>query len=301
MDAIIEIKNLTKHYGKFRGIENLNLKVRQGEIFGFLGPNGAGKTTTIKILLHLINPTSGNVFIFGKNAKNDYVKISKNVGYLASDLNLYDKMTGKELLSFSMSFYKRDDISNYRKNLIEKLDCDLKKPFKELSSGNKQKIGILVALFHKPKLLILDEPTSGLDPLAQNALYGILLNLKKEGTTVFFSSHNLPEVEKVCDRIGIIREGELVDVETIDEVRSHRRKEAEIYFKEPYKKEDFTNIKGIEVIEARDNFLNLFVKNIATNSFLSVLASYKIKDVNFAHPDLENVFLKYYEKGKDEK
>ena len=311
METAVEAKNLTKYYGKSKGIENLNLEIKQGEVFGFLGPNGAGKTTTIRLLLRLINPTSGEVFVFGKDVGKHYADILYDVGYLPGDLNLYERMTGKEILDFSSSFYNlpavatelqegKKNLLEFRKEIIERLKCNLDVPFKKLSKGNKQKMGILLSLFHKPKLLILDEPTSGLDPLTQNEFYRILFDLKKEGITTFFSSHNLPEVEKVCDRIGIIREGELVDVETIEELRSHRKKIAEIHFEEPYKKEDFYNLTGAEIIEAREDFLYLYIKSFAVNPLLKLLSYYKIKDINFSYPDLEKVFLKYYKKEKNQ-
>ena len=295
MDAIIETRSLTKYYGRIKGIKDLNLRVKEGEIFGFLGPNGAGKTTTIRLLLRLINPTSGEAFVFGKDVKKNYISILYNIGYLPGDVNLYENMSGKKLLDFASSFYTKD-FKGFKEELVERLECNLNTPFKKLSRGNKQKMGILLALFHKPKLLILDEPTSGLDPLTQNELYRILLDLKKEGTTIFFSSHNLPEVEKVCDRIGIIKEGGLVDVATIEELRRHRRKIVEVYFQEPYRKEDFSKIQDIEIIETRDNFLRLYAEGSAINPLLKILANYEVKDVNFLYPDLEEVFLKYYEK-----
>lgn len=296
MDTIIETRNLTKYYGKIRGIEDLNLQVKEGEIFGFLGPNGAGKTTTIRLLLRLINPTSGEAFVFGKDVGKNYISILYEVGYLPGDVHLYEKMTGKKLLDFASSFYKKKNFKKFKEEIIERLGCNLNTPFKKLSKGNKQKIGILLALFHKPKLLILDEPTSGLDPLVQNEFYRILLDLKKEGTTIFFLSHNLPEVERVCDRIGIIKEGTLVDVETIEKLRSHRRKIVEVRFKEPYKREDFSKLEGIEIIEARDDFLRLYTESSVINTLLEHLTNYKIEDINFSYPDLEGVFLKYYEK-----
>jgi ABC-2 type transport system ATP-binding protein len=294
MQTIIETKKLTKYYGKTRGVENLDLKIKEGEIFGFLGPNGAGKTTTIRLLLRLINPTSGKAFIFGQEVRASYIKVLGDIGYLPGDLSLYDKMTGKQLLKFAGSFY-RNDFKKFQKEAAERLRCELNTPFKKLSSGNKQKIGVLLAIFHKPKLLILDEPTSGLDPLSQNDFYKILFDLKKMGTTIFFSSHNLPEVEKICDRIGIIKEGNLVDVETIEEVRSHRRKEVEIHFDGSYKKEDFSQIEGIEILEAREDYLHMLAKNSAIMPILKLLNNYKIKDIDFSYPDLEEVFLKYYE------
>lgn len=296
MDTIIETKNLTKYYGKTRGIEDLNLQVKKGEIFGFLGPNGAGKTTTIRLLLRLINPTSGEAFVFGKDVGKNYISILYEVGYLPGDVNLYEKMTGKKLLDFASSFYKKKNLKKFKEEIIERLGCNLNTPFKRLSKGNKQKIGILLALFHKPKLLILDEPTSGLDPLAQNEFYKILLDIKKEERTIFFLSHNLPEVERVCDRIGIIKEGTLVDVETIEKLRSHRRKIVEVRFKESYRREDFSKLEGIEIIEARDDFLRLYSESSVINPLLEHLTNYKIEDINFSYPDLEEVFLKYYEK-----
>jgi ABC-2 type transport system ATP-binding protein len=273
------------------------LKINEGEIFGFLGPNGAGKTTTIRLLLHLIKPTKGEIFIFGKKLEKNYVEILENIGYLPGNLSLYEKMTGKQLLNFSKTFYEGFD-KKFTKKLIERLNCDVERPFKNLSSGNKQKIGILLALFHKPKILILDEPTIGLDPLIQNEFYKILSEIKKEGTTIFFSSHNLPEVEKICDRIGIIKEGRLIEVETIEEIRSHRKKEVEIYFKEKYQKEKFLRIKDVELIDAQDYYLHLLLPSTSINQLLVLLKKYNIKDINFSYPDLEEIFLKYYEKEK---
>lgn len=295
--AIIQTRGLTKYYGRNRGVENIDLKINEGEIFGFLGPNGAGKTTTIRLLLHLIKPTKGEIFIFGKKLEKNYVEILENIGYLPGSLSLYEKMTGKQLLNFSKCFYKDFD-EKFTKKLIERLNCDIEKPFKNLSSGNKQKIGILLALFHKPKILILDEPTIGLDPLIQNEFYKILFEVKKEGTTIFFSSHNLPEVEKVCDRIGIIKEGRLIDVETIEEIRGHRKKEVEIYFKGKYQKEEFLRIKDVELIDAQDYYLHLLLPSTSINQLLVLLKKYNIKDINFSYPDLEEIFLKYYEKEK---
>ena len=294
--SIIKTKKLTKFYGKVRGIEHLNLEVKEGEIYGFLGPNGAGKTTTIRTLLHLIKPTKGEMSIFGKPMNDKtYPDLLQDIGHLPGEVNLYEKMTGDEMLQFATAFYKRDDFSKFKLELVDRLECDLTKKFKNLSSGNKQKIGILLALFHKPKLAVLDEPTASLDPLVQNEIYKILKELKQEGMTIFFSSHNLPEVEKICDRIGIIREGKLVDVETIEQLRGHRRKLVDVHFYNPYRKEDFTSIEGVEIIDEDEKYLQMYAKSDAINVLLGVLSKYKIKDLNFTYPDLEQVFLKYYE------
>ncbi len=296
MSVILEAKKLTKFYGPTRGVENLNLKIEEGEIFGFLGPNGAGKTTTIRLLLHLLRPTSGEALVFGKSVGKKYVEILRDIGYLTSDLNLYEKMTGQEMLDFTASFHGGTPTKKFTDEIIKKLNCNLTTPFKKLSRGNKQKIGILMAIFHKPKLLILDEPTSGLDPLTRNAFYEILFDLKKEGTTIFFSSHDLPEVEKICDRVGIIRGGKLVDVETIDVLRAHRSKIVEIYFAGEYDKKDFSSIKGVKIVESRPDYLHIQAKSLAINDLVLSLSKYKVKDINFAYPDLEKVFLEYYKK-----
>ncbi len=294
--SIIKTKNLTKFYGKVRGIEHLDLEVKEGEIYGFLGPNGAGKTTTIRTILHLIKPTKGEMSIFGTPMNDQtYPDLLQDIGHLSGEVNLYENMTGDELLKFATTFYKRDDFSKFKLELVDRLECDLTKKFKNLSSGNKQKIGILLALFHKPKLAVLDEPTASLDPLVQNEIYKILKELKREGMTIFFSSHNLPEVEKICDRIGIIRNGKLVDVETIEQLRGHRRKLVDVHFYDLFKKEDFTSIDGIEIIDEGKDYLQMYAKSDSINDLLQVLAKYKVKDLNFTYPDLEQVFLKYYE------
>ncbi|MFH1769857.1 MAG: ABC transporter ATP-binding protein [Parcubacteria group bacterium] len=288
----IETRNLTKYYGKARGVKDLNLRIKEGEIFGFLGPNGAGKTTTIRLLLHLINPTSGEAYIFNTDVKEDYPYVLSNIGYLAGDINLYDKYTGRQLLDFASQFYNNS--KEYKENLINRLECNMDTPFKNLSRGNRQKIGILLALFYKPRLVILDEPTSGLDPLTQNELYDILLDLKRDGITIFFSSHNLPEVERICDRIGIIRDGEIVNVETIKELRAHRRKIVEIYFNGEYLEVPFMQLHGIEIIEDGKDYVRMYVKSATLGPLLKLLTHYDIKDINISFPDLENVFMKYY-------
>ncbi|MFH1509462.1 MAG: ABC transporter ATP-binding protein [bacterium] len=297
MSSVIELKNLTKDYGKKRAISDVNLKVEKGEIFGFLGPNGAGKTTTIKTLLNFYKPTKGEAFIFGKNSRDHYEEIYQDVSYMPGDVQLYDRMTANKMIKFASSLF-RDVDKEYTKNLAKRLDCEMKVPYKKLSKGNKQKIGILMALFHKPKLLVLDEPTSGLDPLSQQELYKILRELKNEGTTIFFSSHNLAEVEKICDRIGIIKEGKLVTVETVEEIRKHRKKRVEIIFGQEFKKDDFASIPGVEVLGANGEHLNLYAKSASMDELLNKLSQYKIIDITAYFPDLEEIFLKYYETEK---
>lgn len=213
-NKIIETENLTKFYGKYRGVVDLSFEVYEGEIFGYLGPNGAGKTTTIRLFLDLIKPTKGIVKIFGKDVNRDK-DVRESIGYLPGDLSLYEDLTGEELLTYLGNLRKKIDY-NFMEELSERFDCDLKRPIRTLSRGNKQKIGLIQAFIHRPSLYILDEPTLSLDPLLQNEFYKLVLELKEQGSTFFLSSHILPEVERICDRVGIIKDGKLVALERIE-------------------------------------------------------------------------------------
>src|SRR5262249_46752141 len=212
MTAIIQTEKLTKSYGSHRGIIDLDLQVNEGEAFGFLGPNGAGKTTTIRTLLDHLRPTSGRATVFGIDTTADPVAIHRRLGYLPGEFALYDKLTGGQTLDYFANLRGLSDRS-YQKDLIARLDVDPTRKFREYSKGNKQKIGLIIALQHKPDLLLLDEPTSGLDPLIQQEFYGVIREAKTEGRTVFLSSHILSEVEKTCDRVAIIRDGRLTRVD----------------------------------------------------------------------------------------
>jgi len=219
---VIETQNLTKYYKKIKGIENLNFSVKKGEIFGFLGPNGAGKTTTIRTLLGFLKPTSGKAFIFGENVTADIVDIKEDVGYIPGDLNLYGHLTGGQFLKY---FSKLKNYDMYLiGDLLSTFEVPLDRKIKGYSKGMKQKLGIIQAFMHDPDLVIMDEPTSGLDPLLQQTFYDFLKDEKKNGKTLFLSSHNLSEVDKICDRIGIIRDGDLVALEDIDTLKSKKGK-----------------------------------------------------------------------------
>ncbi len=294
MKPVIKTEALTKYYKRVCGVEGLDLKVMPGEIFGFLGPNGAGKTTTIRLLMHTLLPTAGEIRIFGKSLSENYPEILKKIGYLPSDDHLYPHWNGKQLLQFAGAFYKKRVSKQRTAELVERLGCNLNSPVNKLSKGNKQKIGILLALFHKPELLILDEPTSGLDPLSQQELYSLLADLKNEGVTIFFSSHNLPEVEKVCDRAGIIRSGTLIDVQTVQDLRHKRHKNVTAVFAEDYSLADFQNIQGVKILQSKPRSIQLLVKSAAMGQLIKALHSYEVIDLNAAYPDLEDVFLKYY-------
>lgn len=293
---VIETKNLTKFYGKSKGVENVELKVQEGEIFGFLGPNGAGKTTTIRLLLRLIVPTSGEAFLFGKDVQKNYPEILRDVGYLPGELNLYNGMTGNQMISFFGAFFANGG-GAFRDELIQRLGCQMDVKFRTLSTGNKRKIGILLALFHRPRLLILDEPTIGLDPITQNELYRILFEMKESGTTIFFSSHNLPEVERVCDRVGIVKDGSIVDVERVEEMKQHRKKEIHVQFASSnVDMSPLLAIQGIEVVEQKKDAMHFFADGEHMDDVIRALSGIEVRDINIAYPDLEHVFLTYYER-----
>lgn len=211
---IIEINKLTKTYGKHRGIEDITLSIQEGEIFGFIGPNGAGKSTTIRCLLSLIYPTSGSASIFGADCIKNASEIAKEVGYLPSEVFYYDNMKVKDLLNYSASFYKKDCKKKIRE-LCDVLELDTGRKIEDLSFGNRKKVGIVQGLLHSPKLIILDEPTSGLDPLMQKKFFDLIQEENRNGATVFFSSHILSEVQKMCDRVGFIKEGKLIKLDTM--------------------------------------------------------------------------------------
>lgn len=219
----IELQGLTKNYGKSRGINDINLEIKEGEVFGFIGPNGAGKSTTIRTLLGLIKPTAGTAKIFGKDVQTSGPETREEIGYLPSEVFYYDGMRVRDLLNYSASFYNKpkEKMQARIAELAEKLELDLSRKIDDLSYGNKKKVGIVQGLLHSPKLIILDEPTGGLDPLMQQTFFDLLREENQRGATVLFSSHILSEVQKLCDRVAIIKDGELVKVETMKNLRAH--------------------------------------------------------------------------------
>lgn len=292
--AAIETANLTKYYGTHRGVENLNLTIEDGEVFGFLGPNGAGKTTTIRLLVALLKPTRGSAQVLGKDVWRDSATIKKELGNLPGDLHLYERMTGDEFLNFIARFRpKKPPV--LKKELIERFDLDLKKRIKDYSKGNRQKLGIIQALMHDPEILLLDEPTSGLDPLMQQEFYHLVKELKSKGRTIFISSHFLPEVEKVCDRVGIIKEGRLVTIERINTLVSKKVRYIDIFFESPVNPDDF-RLPGITSIDKVDSHLRITVKG-EIDPLIKKLAQYKVRDLISTHASLEEIFLEFYEKG----
>ncbi|WP_379161537.1 ATP-binding cassette domain-containing protein [Paenibacillus sp. sgz5001063] len=290
---VIEISHLTKTYGKSRGITDISFNVEEGEIFGFIGPNGAGKSTTIRTLLSLIHPTSGSARIFGKDCFEFAPEIKKEIGYLPSEVFYYDNMKVYDLLKYSASFYKKDCTKRI-KELAEIMDLDLTKKIDDLSLGNKKKVGIVQGLLHEPKLIILDEPTSGLDPLMQQKFFELLETENQKGATVLFSSHILSEVQRLCSRVAIIKEGSLVTVEKISTLQENNYKKFKIHTKASLDK-DYFSLPGVSQLEVKDNQVHfLFRGNL--NNVLHKLADIEVTNVWIEEPDLEEIFMHYYVK-----
>lgn len=288
---VIKINKLTKYYGKIKGIENVDLTIREGEIFGFIGPNGAGKSTTIRTLLSLIFPTSGSATIFGKDIVKNYKQILNDVGYLPSEVFYYDNMRVSELLNYAASFYKKD-CSQRINELAKMLDLDLTKKIDELSYGNRKKVGIIQGLLHQPKLIILDEPTGGLDPLMQQKFFNIIEEERKNGATVLFSSHILSEVQRICDRVAIIKDGHIVKIENVKDMIKNNYKKVTLEF---FSKEDLAKFTMAEITNSvvNDNTLS-FVYHGNINNLIKELQSHQLVDVHINEPDLEEIFMHYY-------
>ncbi len=294
---IIETKKLTKFYGTSRGIEGVNLEITEGEIFGFIGPNGAGKSTTIRSLLGLIRPTSGTATIFGKDILTQGPEIRQHIGYLPSEVFYYDNMRVIDLLRYSGSFYDKDQkaIEKRIHELASQLDLDLDKKIDDLSYGNRKKVGIVQGLLHSPKLIILDEPTGGLDPLMQQKFFDLLRAENKRGATILFSSHNLTEVQRLCDRVAIIKEGKIIRVEKISSLVDDTYKRVHIYAAEKVSKSFFTGLAGISDLTV-DGATARFLFKGKINDITKKLASLNLTNLLIEEPDLEEIFLHYYQK-----
>ncbi|PKB67859.1 MAG: ABC transporter [SAR202 cluster bacterium Io17-Chloro-G3] len=296
-DTAILTRGLTKFYGSRKGIQAMDLRVERGEVFGFLGPNGAGKTTTIRTLLDFIRPTKGSASIFGLDSRKNSLEIRKRVSYLPGDIALYEKMTGQEILSYLANLRGRIDWK-YVDDLADRLQCNLSQTIHTLSRGNKQKIGLIQAFMQQPELIIMDEPTSGLDPLMQQEFYGLVQEVKADGRTVFISSHNMSEVEKICDRVGIIRNGELVTVEDVNTLKEHAVHQLEVYFANPIPKNAFQEITGVRNVETDGNVLRCTVMG-KPDALIKVIAQFETEKISSHEPNLEDIFLSYYSKGVD--
>jgi len=291
MNAVIETKNLTKYYGSSRGIIDVSLTVAEGDIFGFIGPNGAGKSTTIRTLLSLIYKTSGEAKVFGLDSEKEKVRILEDVGYLPSEVFYYDDMRAIDLFRYSASFYRKD-CSKKIEELASMLQLDVHKKIEDMSLGNKKKVGIIQGLLHSPRLIILDEPTSGLDPLMQKTFFNLIKEENRRGATILFSSHILSEVQRICDRVAIIKEGRIVAVQNIDDLRRSAYKNVSFTVRDGAVPKDFSlsGAENLELSGAGASFL--FRGDI--NFLLSQLAQYPLLNVDITEPDLEDIFMHYY-------
>ncbi|MRR08433.1 MAG: ABC transporter ATP-binding protein, partial [Deltaproteobacteria bacterium] len=291
--SVIEIRNLTKYYGKARGIIDVSFNVEEGEIFGFIGPNGAGKSTTIRTLLALIYPTSGSAAVFGKDCIKSAPEIARDIGDLPSEVFYYEKMKVFDLLKYSASFYGKNCDGRIRE-LAETMDLDLKKRISDLSFGNKKKVGIVQCILHEPRLIILDEPTSGLDPLMQQKFFSLLREENRKGSTVFLSSHVLNEVQKLCERVAIIKEGRIIKLEKISDLTENNYKKIRVETKSDPDAGIFS-IPGISNLETNSHTVSfLFKGNI--NHIFKIISGMEITNAWIEEPTLEEIFMHYYEK-----
>ncbi|GKU77533.1 ABC transporter ATP-binding protein [Paenibacillus sp. L3-i20] len=289
----IELNHLTKTYGGARGITDLSFTVEQGEIFGFIGPNGAGKSTTIRTMLGLIYPTNGSAKIFGKDCIAHGPEIKKEIGYLPSEVFYYDNMKVKDLLQYSASFYKKD-CSKRIKELAAIMELDLTKRIDDLSLGNKKKVGIVQGLLHEPKLIILDEPTSGLDPLMQQRFFELLEEENRKGATILFSSHILSEVQRLCNRVAIIKDGKLIALEKISDLKDNTYKKFKIETATEVDAASFA-IPGVTEWKKDERTISfLFKGNI--NDVMRKIAELTLVNIWVEEPDLEEIFMHYYVK-----
>ncbi len=295
MTAVIRLERLTKSYGSHRGIIEVDLAVEQGETFGFLGPNGAGKTTTIRTMLDLIRPTSGRALVFGIESSVDPVSIHRRIGYIPGEFALYDRLTGQQTLEYFANLRGGVDRA-YQAQLVERFELDASRRFKEYSKGNKQKVGVVTALQHRPELLVLDEPTAGLDPLVQQTFFEVLREAVAEGATVFLSSHILSEVEKSCDRVAIIRDGRLVKTDTVEALRDMAHHEVELRFAGDVPLAAFRQLPGVSDIAADGQVLRMRV-NGAITPVVQAAARHELLDFVSREPSLEETFLAQY--GRD--
>ena len=297
MADVILAERLTKSYGKQRGVIELDFGVRPGEVFGYLGPNGAGKTTTIRTMLDFIRPTSGRISVFGLDSRHGSIEIHRRTGYLPGEMALYERLTGAEYLRHFAELRGGVDPS-YVIELAERFDCDLGLRIRSLSHGNKQKVGLIQAFMHRPELLVLDEPTTGLDPLVQQGFYQLIEQIRDEGRTVFLSSHVMPEVERLCHRVAIIREGRLIAVEDIGDLKARALRTLDIHFERPVPAEAFANLPSVKAVEAQGDVLRITVTG-PVDAVVKAAARFEVVDLATNEPSLEEIFLTFYGRGEN--
>jgi ABC-2 type transport system ATP-binding protein len=291
-DAVVVTEHLTKSYGATRGIVDVSITIEAGEVFGFLGPNGAGKTTTIRTLLDLIRPSSGRATVFGLEPSSSSVEIHRRVGYLPGEFAPYEQLTGREYLDYFATLRGGLD-RELVEALADRLQSDLSAKIASLSHGNKQKLGVIQAFMHRPALLILDEPTQGLDPIMQQRFHELVLETREAGQTVFLSSHDLPEVERVCDRVGIIRDGRLITVEDIGSLKTRAARVLEIHFTAPVPAGAFTGLPGVRDVEVHGDVMRCTVVG-PMDGIVKAAARFDVVDLTSHEPTLEDIFLAFY-------
>lgn len=297
--AVIELERLTKRYRSARGIDEISLAVMRGEVFGFLGPNGAGKTTTIRTLLDLLHPTSGRARLFGLDSRHDSLAVRARLGNLPGEFACDPRRTGREIVAFLAGLRGLRGLGRAAE-LAERFSADLDRPLGQLSRGNRQKVGLIQALFHEPELLILDEPTGGLDPLMQEEFHMVVAEERERGTTVFLSSHDLDEVERLCDRVAIIREGRLIDVEHVSDLTRRRYRHVTIEFAQQVDPSELRALPGVRDLEVDGRRVRFGVASDALDAVVKVIARHAIVDLELAHPSLEEIFLTYYAPREDD-
>jgi ABC-2 type transport system ATP-binding protein len=289
---VILAEDLTKSYGKQRGVIGLNFAVKPGEVFGYLGPNGAGKTTTIRTFMDFIRPTSGRVTVFGLDSRAHSIDIHQRAGYLPGEIALYGRMTGAEYLHHMGAL--RDGVDwAYVLELAERLDVDLSPRIRSLSHGNRQKVALIQAFMHRPELLVLDEPTTGLDPLVQQVFYRLIEEVRREGRTVFLSSHVMPEVERLCDRVAIIRTGRLMAVEDVGELKARAIRTIDVHFARPAPAEAFAALPNVTGAEAQGDVVRITVAG-PVDAVVKAVAGFEVVDLESHEPSLEDIFLTFY-------
>jgi ABC-2 type transport system ATP-binding protein len=293
MTSAVCTEGLTKRYGARLGIEHLDLEVHEGEIFGFIGPNGAGKTTTIRLLLDLLHPSSGRATVLGMDSHRDSVAVRRATGYLPGEFGLDVRMTGRQFMRYFARLRGLDGLGAAQQ-VANRLDLDLDVPMGRLSRGNRQKLGIVQALFHDPRLLILDEPTTGLDPLVQDTFLQMMREARSQGRTVFLSSHILSEVERVCDRVAIVRNGRLAALETTESLLEKRRKRVTLAFSQPVDAEPFARLPGVSDVQVDGNTISLRLHD-GVDAVIKLAARHTLVDLSVEHPTLDEVFMGYYD------
>ncbi len=293
---IMEISNLKKNYGNFTAIDNIDIVVEKGDFFGFIGPNGAGKSTTINCILNYIFPTEGSIKVLGLDAITDSVIIKKHIGFVPADVFYYEEMKVSDLLNYSNSFYNTTD-NKLIKKYVKLFDIPIDKEFGELSSGNKKKVAIIQSLLHNPKLLILDEPSNGLDPLMQANLFNVLNEIRKDGTTIFMSSHILGEVQKYCNKIAFIKNGKIINNGNISDILNKELKLIRITIDNIKDLKKVLKMKDLQNIITENNIISFIYKN-DINELIKILNNFNILDITIKTPDLDDLFMSYYKEGK---